>query len=104
MITKDSFIAIMNTFDAYYNGDIMKGFKLLGVAENAVTDSMDAILEALERDLDPKRLARIDEYTYDCGAFITEWLIGEGEFQEVCKDAAALYDYVAAKYEALKET
>jgi hypothetical protein len=103
MINRESFITIMDAADEYFNGDIWKAFNLLGSGENVITDLMDNVLTAIDKDVDPKRLGMTDEYTSPCGSFIFEWVCGEGEFQEICKTAGDLYDYIARQYEQLKE-
>ena len=103
MIKRESFIAIMDAADEYFNGDIWKALTILGNGENVITDQMDNILTAIDKDVDPKRLGALDEYTSQCGSYIFEWVCGEGEFQEVCKTAGDLYDYIVRQYEQLKE-
>ena len=99
MINKESFIAIMNQAYAYYNGDILKAFDMLGMGENVVNDVMDGILEAINNDVDPQRHANLNDLTKDCGSYIWEWLLGPSEFNEVCKTAEELYDYIIKEYE-----
>ena len=90
MISRENFITIMDSADEYFNGDIWKAFNLLGSGDNAISDVMDHILTAIDKDVDPKHLGQTDEYTSFCGSFVFEWVCGEGEFQEVCKTAGDL--------------
>ena len=101
MIERDNFIKIMDTLDDYYNGDIAKAFEILGMSENNIHTHMDAIIDAIDADMDPKHLGRADNLTAFCGSYICEWLFGTGEFQEKCKTAGELYDYIVAAYIAL---
>lgn len=103
MITKESFIKILNTVDEYFNGDIQEAFCTLGMDENKISDMFDVIISALDADVDPRHLATKDENTADCGSYVCEWLFGVTDFQEKCADASALYDYIVAKYEDIKE-
>ena len=98
MITKDSFVKIVNAFDAYYNGEINDALEALGIQENAFTALMDTICEAISKDIDPRHFAKDDDLTCDCGSYIFEWLFGEGAFQEECKTAEELYDYIMKAY------
>ena len=101
MISKDSFITIVNALDEFWH-DKNEHLVALGISDNYFHDFADAILGAIEADIDPKHMARTDELTYDCGNYLCEWLFGQGEFQEKCPNAEALYDYIVAKYEATK--
>lgn len=98
MIEKASFIKIMDTLDAYFNGDILKAFDLLGIGENEINKHMDIIIDSIDKDVDPKQLARHDDFTADCGSFVCEWLFGVSDLQERCKTAGELYDYIVEKY------
>ena len=98
MITKESFISIVNALDEYWS-DKLDHLKALGIYESYFNDFTDVIIDAIEADIDPKHIARDDDLTADCGAYILEWLFGAGEFQEKCPDAGALYDYIVAKYQ-----
>ena len=99
MITKESFVKIMNALDEYYVGDIYKAFQLLQIEDaNAITALIDVICEAIDKDIDPRHFAKYDDLTYDCGSYIFEWLFGEGAFQEECKTAEELYDYIMKAY------
>ena len=102
MITKETFVTMVNAFDEYFNGEIYEALKTIGAQENNIDPIFDSMIDALDKEVDPKRLARDDDNTYDCGSYVCEWLFGEGEFQEVCKTAEELYDYIAARYESLK--
>ena len=97
MISRDSFIEIVNALDEFW-GDKIEHLNALGIGENYFNSFADVIIEAIEKDIDPKHTAREDEHCYDCGAYLCEWLFGTGDFQEVCPDAGALYDYITAKY------
>ena len=101
MINKESFIKIVDTLDAYFNGEVYEAMKTLGLTEGVFDAYMDNIIEALEVDIDPAKLARNDDYCYDCGSYINEWLFGAGEFQEKCKSAADLFDYICTAYSNL---
>lgn len=98
MITKTTFVALMNTLDEYWN-DKAPLLSQLGIEECYFHSFADNFTDALDREVDPKRLARYDKYCYDCGSFIIEWLLGDSEFQEVCKTAEELYDYIMTAYE-----
>lgn len=95
MISKESFVNIMEALDEFWN-DKVEHLRALDIHESYFTNFTDKIIAALEVDIDPKKTARNDEYCYDCGAYICEWLFGEGEFQEQCKTAAELYEYIVA--------
>jgi hypothetical protein len=95
MISKESFVSIMEALDEFWN-DKVEHLKALDIHESYFTNFTDKIIAALEEDIDPKKTARNDEYCYDCGTYICEWLFGEGEFQEKCKTAAELYEYIVA--------
>ena len=99
MINKESFVTIMNQADDYYNGNILKAFNMLGIGENIINDVIDGILVAIDNDVDPQRRANLNDFTKDCGSYIWEWLIGLSEFNEICKTAAELYDYIIKEYE-----
>lgn len=103
MITRESFVKILDTVDEYFNGEIQKALCTLGMDENRMGDMFDAIISAVDADVDPKHLAMKDENTADCGSYVCEWLFGVTDFQEKCADAGALYDYIVAKYEDIKE-
>ena len=98
MISRDSFIEIVNALDEFW-GDKIEHLKALDLGENYFSSFADVITEAIEKDIDPKHTAREDEHCYDCGAYLGEWLFGVGDFQEICPDAGALYDYIVAKYQ-----
>ena len=98
MISRESFIEIVNILDEYW-GDKIPHLEALGFGEAYFSFFADVIIEAIEKDIDPKHTARNDDLCYDCGAYLGEWLFGKGDFQEVCPDAGALYDYIVAKYQ-----
>ena len=98
MINKESFVQIIDALDEFWN-EKNEHLRALGIEENYFHDFADTILTAIEADIDPKKTARDDDYCYDCGAYICEWLLGTGEFQEECKTAGELYDYIVAKYQ-----
>lgn len=102
MITKESFVKIVNACDAYFNGEAFDALKILGMDENLINNYFDAIIDAVDNDIDPKHVARNDDFTYDCGSYVCEWLFGTGEFQEKCKTAEELYDYIIEQYESEK--
>ena len=99
MICRESFIAIMDQADSYYNGNVFKAFNLLGVGENIINDIIDGIVSAINDDVDPQRRANLNDLTKDCGSYIWEWLIGVSELNEICKTAGELYDYILKEYE-----
>lgn len=101
MISRDSFITIVNALDKFWN-EKNEHLVALGIFDNYFHEFADEILTAIEEDIDPKHTARTDDLTYDCGTYICEWLFGQGEFQETCPNAGALYDYIVAKYETTK--
>jgi hypothetical protein len=103
MITKDSFIKIVDALDEYFNGDVAKALYALNISENVITDLMDNILSAIGREIDPEEKARTDEKVSDCGDYICSYLFSETEFQELCPTAGALYDYIRSVYETHKE-
>lgn len=103
MISRDSFIAIVNTFDEYWN-DKIEHLEALGISESYFNCAFDVIIDAIETDIDPEHTASKDDLCYDCGSYICEWLFGGGEFQERCPDAGALYDYIVAKYQPSNDT
>ena len=103
MITRESFIKILDTVDEYFNGETQKALCILGIGENKLNVMFDTIISAVDADVDPKHLAMKDENTVDCGSYVCEWLFGVTDFQEKCADAGALYDYIVAKYEDIKE-
>ena len=99
MMNKSTFITIMNEMDKFYN-ETWKSMEALGFNQdsNAITIAMDTILEAVDKEIDPKRLAKDNIYTEESGSFLFEWLFGETEFNEVCKTAGALYDFILNIY------
>lgn len=97
MIEKENFIKVMDALDELWN-DKLEAMNALGISESYFMAFSDEIAEAIDRDVDPKHLARTDELTCDCGSYVIEYLIGEGEFQEVCPTAEALYEYIVNKY------
>lgn len=101
MISRDSFIEMVNALDEFW-GDKIEHLEALGFGENYFSSFADVITEAIEKDIDPKHTARDDEHCYACGAYLCEWLFGTDDFQEVCPDAGALYDYTVAKYQQQK--
>ena len=103
MITRENFITIMNAFDEYWN-EKLEALKALDIHECYFHSFADTILDALEAEIDPKKLARTDDLTYDCGAFLAEWLFGEGKLQEKCPDAGSLYDYICEAYKKSNES
>lgn len=101
---KENFIKIIEALDEYFNGDFKEGITKLGVQEIIVDKYMDAILEALDLEIDPLKLGAKDEYTADCGSYLCVWLFDENnQFHEVCPNAEALYDYISAAYENLRQ-
>lgn len=99
MISRDSFISIVNTLDEYWN-DKIEHLEALGISESYFNSALDVILSAIEEDIDPMHTARDDDLCYDCGSYVCEWLFGTSKFQEVCPNAGALYDYIVAKYQS----
>lgn len=97
MISKESFVKIVNALDEYWN-DKAEILKKLDIHECYFHTFTDTIIDALEADIDPKHTVRNDDLVYDCGAYIIKWLFGEGEFQETCPTAESLYDYIQNKY------
>lgn len=97
MITKATFIAIADKLDEFYNGEINESFEKLGIVDNRITDCMDAIVEALDQEMDPECYAQEDSNII-YSSYLCEWLFHTGEFQEMCPTAAALYDYIDSKY------
>lgn len=102
MINRESFINIMDTLDSYFNGDILKAFDMLGIYDNKINTHFNIIVDAIDKDMDPKDLARTDPNTADCGSYICEWLFGVSDFNEKCKTSGELYDYIATRYETQK--
>lgn len=98
MISRNSFIEIVNALDEFW-GDKIAHLEALGFGENYFSSFADVITEAIEKDIDPKHTARDDEHCCDCGSYVFEWLFGVNKFQEICPDAGALYDYITAKYQ-----
>jgi hypothetical protein len=98
MITKASFVKIMDKLDEYYNGEIWKALQALGIEENVFTNLLDTITDVMNEEVDPKHLARTDELTMDCGCYVHDWLIGNSEINEKCKTAEERYDYISEKY------
>ena len=97
-MNKETFVAIVDVLDEYFNGDIAKAFNLLGISENKIAEEMDKILLAVENEIDPEHLAKEDELVADCGSYICNWLFSTEEFNEVCPNAGALYDYIENAY------
>lgn len=101
---KENFIKIIEALDEYFNGDFSEGMAKLGVQEIIVDKYMDAILEALDAEIDPLNLGAKDEHTADCGSYLCVWLFDEdNQFHEVCPNAGALYDYISTAYENLRQ-
>lgn len=101
---KENFIKMIEALDEYFNGDFSEGMAKLGVQEIIVDKHMDAILEALDAEIDPLNLGEKDEHTADCGSYLCVWLFDEdNQFHEVCPNAGALYDYISAAYENLRQ-
>lgn len=98
MITKTSFVKIMDKLDEYYNGEIWKALQTLGIEENVFTNLLDTITDVMNEEVDPKHLARTDKLTMDCGCYVHDWLLGSSEINEKCKTAEELYDYIVEKY------
>ena len=98
MITKASFVKIMDKLDEYHNGEIWKALQTLGIEENIFTNLLDTITDVMNEEVDPKHLARTDELTMDCGCYVQDWLFGSSEINEKCKTAEELYDYIIKKY------
>ena len=102
MIAKETFCTIVNEADKYFNGDIHKAFELLQISENIISDAMDTIIGAIDDEIDPKHKAIDDDYCWDCGSFVWEWICGlneEGSFRSKCPTAGNLYDYIIKVYE-----
>ena len=103
MITKETFCTIIDEADKYFNGNINKAFELLQINENIISDAMDTIIGAIDDEIDPKHKAIDDDYCWDCGSFIWEWICGidEGKdsFRNKCPTAGDLYDYIIKAYE-----
>ena len=102
MISKENFVTIVNAFDEYWN-EKAEALNKLDIYECYFHSFADTILDAIEKEIDPMQLAQTDELTYDCGAFLCEWLFSTGKFQEVCPTAESLYDYIVEKYQMKKE-
>lgn len=98
MITKTSFVKIMDKLDEYFNGEAWKALETLGMEENFFTNLLDTITDVMNEEVDPKHLARTDELTMDCGCYVHDWLFGGSEINEKCKTAEELYDYIIEKY------
>ena len=99
MMNKSTFITIMNEMDKFYN-ETWKSMEALGFNQdsNAITVGMDTILEAVDKEIDPKGLAKNDSYTKESGSFLFEWLFGETEFNNICATAENLWNYIGAAY------
>lgn len=98
MIAKESFVAQMEVFDEFFNGEISEAFDKLDIYESRLSRLMDKLVNSIDKDIDPDHLAESDENTSYCGSYVCEWLFGKSEFQEVCSTAEALYDYIVKKY------
>ena len=99
MITKETFIKVMNELDAFY-GETQALMEKFGFRDdNIIASSFDRIVDALDTEIDPKELARKDEISKDCGSYICDWLFGPSELNEKCPTAADLYDYIINRYE-----
>ena len=102
MITKETFCIIIDEADKYFNGNINKAFELLQINENIISDAMDTIIGAIDDEIDPKHKAIDDDYCWDCGSFIWQWICGlddgEDSFRNKCPTAGDLYDYIISAY------
>lgn len=98
MISKESFVKIMDTLDEFFNGEQYDAMQKLGICESFFQDCMDKVISAIAHDVDPCGIARDDAFGTVSGCFICEWLFGEGEFQEECKTAGELYEYIVNAY------
>lgn len=96
---KQNFIVIMNELDRFY-GETWDHMKALGldVESNAFTVCVDNILESIDKEVDPKRLCKTDEYCYDTESYLFEWLFGKTEFSDKYPTASDLYNYIMDVY------
>ena len=97
MISKTAFVKIVDALDELWNEKI-EHLRALDMEESYIATFSDIITEAISEEIDPKHRARTDEAAMDCGDYVCEWLFGTGEFQEICKTAEDLYDYIINKY------
>lgn len=104
-MTRENFIKVMDVFDEYFNGELPDALKVFGINEWAIDGYMDTLLDVIDSEVDPLSVAHLDEHegVRDCGSYINEWIFGKSDFNELCKDAGALYDYITAQYEKLKQ-
>lgn len=104
-MTRENFIKVMNVLDEYFNGDLPNALEKLGIGEWCIDRYIDTFCDVIDNEIDPLGVAHLDENpaVRDCGSYINEWLFGKSDFNETCKDAGALYDYIAAQYENLKQ-
>ena len=100
---KENFVKVMDILDEYFNGEIAEAFKLLEISENRITDKFDTIISVMDAEIDPLGLACDDEHTADCGSYVCAWLFSDTDFNEICPNAGALYDYIQEKYKKLNE-
>ena len=100
---KENFVKVMDILDEYFNGEIAEAFNLLGMSENHITDKFDTIIIVMDAEVDPLGLAHDDEHTADCGSYVCSGLFGDTDFNEICPDAGALYDYIKERYKKFNE-
>ena len=103
MINRDSFIAIVDELDEFFNGEVREAFEKLDIYESRIQDEMDKIITAIDNDVDPLHLAQEDKFTTLSGSYLCEWLFGTSSFNEECQTGADLYDYICAAYAAHAE-
>lgn len=97
-MTKTCFVKILEPIDEYFNGELSDAIYILDMGEWKINQLMDTIIEALEIEIDPLRLAKDDVNTSDCGSYLCSWLFGETDFRTTCATPAELYDYIQMKY------
>jgi hypothetical protein len=101
---KENFVKVMDVLDEYFNGEIAEAFKLLEISENRIADKFDTIISVMDAEVDPLGLARDDERTADCGSYVCAWLFSDTDFNEICPNAGALYDYIQEQYEKWRQS
>ena len=99
MITKSTFITIMNECDRFY-GETWDTMQKLGINTDCdpITRFADTVLEVIDKEVDPDRLAAEDKYCDQSESYLFEWLFGENEFNNICATAEDLWNYISAAY------
>lgn len=97
-MTKACFVKILEPLDEYFNGELSDAIYILDMGEWKINQLMDTIIDALDAEIDPLRLAKDDVNTSDCGSYLCSWLFGETDFRIACATPAELYDYIQMKY------